>query len=92
MPNTQQFDKETPTSSTPNMMEQKQNSDDLILTRSIMRLRLSQLRAESLEDDLLVLEMREDWTQLNEGQKIRRAVADADHAMAWEARLKGFGV
>lgn len=45
---------------------------------TIPSLRITQVRIETLEDDLLIQEARKGWSSLSEEEKIETAVAEAE--------------
>ncbi|KAI4293340.1 hypothetical protein PAPHI01_2614 [Pancytospora philotis] len=62
-------------------MVEKLNSSSGDLVERVSQIRICKVCAGSLEDDLLVMEMRVGWTALSDAQKIKQAVADAEVAI-----------
>lgn len=73
-----------------NMVEDTEKNSVKTIIESIEKLRITKLKPETLEDDLLVMEMKVEWKAKTEWEKICFAISEADlRIMRWH-KEKGF--
>ena len=72
-----------------NMVESTKNEAKEELKTTLTRLALYRLKPETIEDDLLVMEMKADWREKDDKQKIYHALSEADvRILRWHKSLE----